>query len=75
MNQLDLIRAAAQDVAAARILLQERVEALDAIVQTAVEHGLTTAQIDKAKTPVWNAPAPTASRHQALAGPVLADNR
>jgi len=69
MNQLDLIRAAAEDVAAARVLLQERVEVLDAIVQTALEHGVPMAQVDEAKSLSWNAPTPTADEHQALTAP------
>ncbi|MFF5793004.1 hypothetical protein ACFY5D_13225 [Paeniglutamicibacter sp. NPDC012692] len=66
MNQLDLIRAAAEDVASARVLLRERTEVLDTIVQTALEHGLSMEQIDKAKSPQWNEPAQTADEHQSL---------
>ncbi|MFF5794700.1 hypothetical protein ACFY5D_21865 [Paeniglutamicibacter sp. NPDC012692] len=66
MNQLDLIRAAAEDVAAARVLLRERVEALEAIVQSALEHGVPSDQVDEAKSPSWNVATPTADEHQAL---------
>ncbi len=69
MNQLDLIRAAAEDVASARVLLREREETLDAIVQTALEHGVPMAQVDEAKSPSWNAATPTADEHQALTAP------
>ncbi|MFJ6415398.1 hypothetical protein [Paeniglutamicibacter sp. NPDC091659] len=51
MSQLDLIRAAAEDVASARVLLRERTEALEAIVQTALEHGATKAQVAEASGP------------------------
>lgn len=51
MSQLDLIRAAAEDVASARVLLRERMEALEAIVQTALEHGATQAQVAEASGP------------------------
>lgn len=51
MRQLDLIRAAAEDVASARVLLRERMEALDAIMQTALEHGATQAEVLEASGP------------------------
>ena len=38
MHELDLIRAASEDVDSARMLLQKRTEALDAIVQRALDH-------------------------------------
>ena len=69
MNQLDLIRAAAQDVAAARVLLRERLEALDAIVQSALEHGVPSDKVDEAKSPSWNATLPTLDEHQPLSAP------
>jgi hypothetical protein len=45
VHQLDLIRAAAEDVASARILLNERIEALDAIVAAALEHDIPMAKV------------------------------
>lgn len=48
MHQLDLIRAAAEDVASARILLKERIEALDAIVATALDHDIPAAKVAEA---------------------------
>lgn len=69
MNQLDLIRAAAEDVAAARVLLRERLEALDAIVQSALEHGVPSDQVDEAKSPSWNATLPMLDEHQPLSAP------
>lgn len=45
MHDLDLIRAATEDVASARMLLQERTEALSAIIQTALEHGFSMDEI------------------------------
>ena len=51
MHQLDLIRAATEDVESARVLLQERIEALDAIIQTALDHGIPTEKIAEASTP------------------------
>ena len=48
MHQLDLIRAAAEDVASARILLKERIEALDAIVATALDHDIPVAKVAEA---------------------------
>ncbi len=41
MHELDLIRAATEDLAAARVLLQERSDALDAIIKTALDHGIS----------------------------------
>ncbi|GAA5225963.1 hypothetical protein [Paeniglutamicibacter antarcticus] len=40
MHQLDLIHAAAEDVASARILLNERIEALQDIMATALAHAV-----------------------------------
>lgn len=51
MSQVDLIRAAAEDVASARVLLRQRMEALEAIVATALEHGATQAQVAEASSP------------------------
>lgn len=48
MHQLDLIRAAAEDVASARILLKERIEVLDAIVATALDHDIPAAKVAEA---------------------------
>lgn len=48
MSNLDLIRAGAEDVASARVLLQERTEALDAIVQTALDHGVPMTKVAEA---------------------------
>lgn len=48
MHELDLIRAATEDVAAARVLLQERTEALDAIIQTALDHGISMDDVTEA---------------------------
>ena len=48
MHQLDLIRAAAEDVASARILLNERIGALNAIVATALEHDVSATKIAEA---------------------------
>ena len=51
MHELDLIRAAAEDVASARVLLQERIAALEAIAQTALGHGVPEGQVDEACEP------------------------
>ncbi|MFL4472525.1 hypothetical protein ACIPVK_00815 [Paeniglutamicibacter sp. MACA_103] len=48
MHQLDLIRAAAEDVASARILLNERIEALNAIVATALDHDVPATDVAEA---------------------------
>lgn len=48
MHELDLIRAATEDVAAARVLLQERTDALDAIIQTALDHGISMDDVTEA---------------------------
>lgn len=45
MHELDLIRAASEDVAAARLLLRQRQETLDAITRAALEHGVPAAEI------------------------------
>ncbi|MGB9035752.1 hypothetical protein BLJ79_13470 [Arthrobacter sp. UCD-GKA] len=51
MHELDLIHAAAEDVASARVLLQERMAALDAIVQTALDHGIPEKKVNVASEP------------------------
>lgn len=51
MHELDLIHAAAEDVASARVLLQERMAALDAIVQTALDHGIPEEKVNVASEP------------------------
>jgi hypothetical protein len=48
VHQLDLIRAAAEDVAAARMLLNERIGALNAIVATALDHDIPAAKVAEA---------------------------
>lgn len=45
MHELDLIRAAAEDVAAARSLLKQRLETLDAITRSALERGVPAAEV------------------------------
>ncbi len=51
MHKLDLIQAAAEDVASARVLLQERMDALEVIVQTALDHGIPEAKVNEASEP------------------------
>lgn len=51
MHELELIRAAAEDVASAQVLLRERMEALEAIIKTAQDHGIPARQIAEASTP------------------------
>lgn len=48
MHELDLIRAATEDLAAARVLLQERTAALDAIIKTALDHGISMEDVTEA---------------------------
>lgn len=48
MHELDLVRAAAEDVAAGRMLLQDRIDLLDAIVQSALDHGIPMEQVSEA---------------------------
>ena len=48
MHELNLIRAAAEDVAAARVVLSERSQALKAIVRTALDHGAVPADVARA---------------------------
>jgi hypothetical protein len=48
VHELDLVRAAAEDVAAGRMLLQERIDVLDAIVQSALDHGIPMEQVCEA---------------------------
>lgn len=45
MHELDLVRAAAEDVAAARSLLRQRLETLDAITRSALERGVPAAEV------------------------------
>lgn len=51
MHDLELVRAAAEDMASARILLQERIDALEAIIQTARAHGIPEAKLKEAIDP------------------------
>ena len=51
MGDLDLVRAAAQDVAAARLLLRQRQDAFEAISATALKHGISAADIVSATAP------------------------
>ena len=48
MHELDLIRAATEDVVSAQVLLQERTQALDAIIQTALDHGIPVTKVAEA---------------------------
>jgi hypothetical protein len=48
VHELDLIRAATEDVDSARVLLQQRTDALDAIIQTALDHGVPMNEIAEA---------------------------
>jgi hypothetical protein len=64
MHDLDLVRAAAEDVASARLVLSHRIEALEIIVKAALEHGAPMAQVLEASEPS----KPLASS----VGPVLA---
>jgi hypothetical protein len=48
VHDLDLIRAATEDVDSARMLLQQRTEALDAIIQTALDHGVPVNEVAEA---------------------------
>lgn len=66
MHELDLIRAASEDVASARVLLQERTDALDAIIQTALDHGVSMDAIAAASEPVLPGIENTAGARQHL---------
>lgn len=62
MHQLNLVRAAAEDVAAARVVLRERSQALKAIVRTALDHGVPptdVARASEAALPTAGMPAKT----------------
>lgn len=56
MHDLDLIRAASEDVAAARLLLRQRQETLDAITRAALEHGVPAADIAAASNETGDIP-------------------
>ncbi|GAA4362904.1 hypothetical protein GCM10023166_05690 [Paeniglutamicibacter cryotolerans] len=45
MPHLEMIRAAAEDLSSARVLLNERTHALQGIIRTALEHGASEAQV------------------------------
>lgn len=49
MHELDLIRAASEDVAAARVLLEERTDALMSIIETALDHGISMDEVTEAR--------------------------
>lgn len=51
VHDLDLIRAAAEDVAAARLLLKQRQDTLEAISKTARERGMPPSEIAAATAP------------------------
>lgn len=57
VHDLDLIRAAAADVDSARLLLQERIDALEAIAQVPLGHGVPAAQVTQAREPRLQYPA------------------
>ncbi|MDO2934597.1 hypothetical protein Q2T94_09815 [Paeniglutamicibacter sulfureus] len=69
MHELDLIRAATEDVSSARILLRERTDALDAIIQTALDHGISMDQVTEASASPQpgNAPTVDSRQHQLVA--------
>lgn len=67
MHELDLIRAATEDVASARVLLQERTDALDAIIQTALDHGISMDEVAEASKP----PLPGKGQGTATPQPLL----
>lgn len=48
MHELDLIRAATEDVDSARVLLQQRTGTLDAIIQAALDHGIPLEEVAEA---------------------------
>jgi hypothetical protein len=48
VHELDLVRAATEDVDSARVLLQERSDALDVIIQTALDHGIPLDEVAEA---------------------------
>ena len=66
MHELDLIRAATEDVASARVLLQERTAALDAIIQTALDHGVPPVEVAEASEALCTANAETNDPRQHL---------
>ena len=57
MHELNLIRAAAEDVAAARAVLRERSQALQAIIRTALDHGVPPAEVARASEAALPTPA------------------
>ena len=67
MHELNLIRAAAEDVAAARAVLGERSQALKAIARTALDHGVPPADVARAS----EAALPTAGMPAKTRPPVL----
>ena len=67
MHELNLIRAAAEDVAAARVVLRERSQALQSIVRTALDHGAVPADVARAS----EAALPTAGMPAKTRPPVL----
>jgi hypothetical protein len=66
VHELDLIRAATEDVASAKVLLQERTDALDAIIQTALDHGVSMDAIVEASEPAMPGIDHTAGARQHL---------
>ena len=57
MHELNLIRAAAEDVAAARMVLRERSQALQAIIRTALDHGAVPTEVARASEAALPTPA------------------
>ena len=67
MHELNLIRAAAEDVAAARVVLRERSQALQAIIRTALDHGAVPTDVARASEAALPTPGPlTESRPPVL---------
>ena len=54
MRELDLIRAAAEDVAAARSLLKQRLETLDSVTRNALARGVPSAEVAAASVPSFS---------------------
>lgn len=68
MHELDLIRAATEDVSSARVLLQERIDALDAIIQTALDHGISMDKVaEVTKSPLTLSDRNGGPQHQLVA--------
>ena len=74
MHDVDLIRDTAQDETSARLLLHERTEAMEAIVHSARDYGLTLSRITEASEASLTVRAPACRKYAPTARGLMAEH-